>query len=289
MSDPGAIAVVVVSHYSAATLGDCVAAALRSDSVVELVVVDNATRDGSLDAFERAHAGDPRVQVIRNGGNPGFAAACNQGAAATRAPWLAFLNPDCLVAPGALEAMRALALAFPDAGLVGADMRAADGEPERAARRREPTWRRALARALGDRDALSIAAREPGDGGTLVDAASGALMLLRRTLFEQLGGFDAGFRLHCEDLDLCRRIRDGGRTIRVAENARATHLKGGSSMRRPLFVAFQKHRGMQRYFRKHERASVPPALAVALEAGIWLRFALFAPWLAARELVARLR
>lgn len=288
MTDPGAIAVVVVSHYSAATLGDCVRAALAADDVAEIVVVDNGTADGSMEAFERAHAAEPRVRVLRNAHNPGFASGCNQGAAATRAPWLAFLNPDCIVQRGTLAAMRGVAEAQ-GAGLVGADVRDASGEPERAARRVEPTWRRALARVLGDRGALTLPRPAGPREWSTVDAPSGALMLLRREVFAHLGGFDDGYRLHCEDLDLARRVRDAGLPVLVAERARATHAQGVSSRRRPLFVAYHKHRGMQRYFRKHERAALPAPLALAIEAGIWARFALLFPWLALRELAARMR
>ncbi|HVF36021.1 MAG TPA: glycosyltransferase family 2 protein, partial [Candidatus Saccharimonadia bacterium] len=194
-----------------------------------------------------------------------------------------------IVEPATLATMRALALARPDAGLVGADVRDADGRHEPAARRREPTWRRALARVRGDRDALALPAPPDGSEASEVDATSGALMLVRRELFDRLGGFDPGYRLHCEDLDLCRRIRDDGRVVLVAERARAFHAQGGSSRRRPLFVAFHKHRGMQRYFGKHERARVAAPLAWLIEAGIWLRFALIAPVLVVRELAARLR
>ena len=79
------------------TLADCVRRVLAAEGVTELVIVDNASRDGAIEPVEFAHAGDARLRVIRNTGNPGFATACNQGANATRAPWLLFLNPDCLL------------------------------------------------------------------------------------------------------------------------------------------------------------------------------------------------
>ena len=91
------VAVVVVTHDSGATLADCVRRVLAAEGVTELVIVDNASRDGAIERVEFAHAGDARLRVIRNTGNPGFATACNQGANATRAPWLLFLNPDCLL------------------------------------------------------------------------------------------------------------------------------------------------------------------------------------------------
>ena len=282
---PDGIAVVVVTHRSASTIGACLDALARADGIAEVVVVDNASDDATLATLDLRRDAAPRFELLRNATNAGFAAACNQGAARARAPWLAFLNPDCLVEPGTLAAMRAVALADPSVGLVGADVRDAAGTAERAARRREPDWRGALRRVFGDRDALAWPT-PPDAEATHVEAVSGALMLAPRALFDALGGFDEGYVLHCEDLDLCRRVRDAGRVVVVAERARARHLQGVSSRRRPIWVAWQKHRGMRRYFRKHQRAGVATPLAWLVEAGIWLRFALSLPALAWRAWIA---
>src|SRR5690606_35969919 len=85
-----------------------------------------------------------------------------------------------------------------------------------------------------------------------VEAVSGALMLLPRALYDRLGGFDEGYRLHAEDLDLCRRAREAGATVAVANQVRAFHVRGVSSRSRPVFVDWHKHRGLARYFRKFE-------------------------------------
>ncbi|HET7843813.1 MAG TPA: glycosyltransferase family 2 protein, partial [Xanthomonadales bacterium] len=90
-----------------------------------------------------------------------------------------------------------------------------------------------------------------------VDAVSGALMLVPRAAFAALGGFDDGYRLHCEDLDLCRRARDAGLSVLVANEVPVVHAKGGSSGGRPLFVRWYKHRGMWRYYRKFDGARDP--------------------------------
>src|SRR5690606_10172299 len=108
-----------------------------------------------------------------------------------------------------------------------------------------------------------------------VDAVSGALMLLPRALFERVGGFDAWYRLHAEDLDLCRRVREAGAIVAVANDIRVLHLRGVSSRARPLFVEWHKHRGLWRYFTKFEaprrslptRAAAPPAPAACSSSG----------------------
>ncbi|MFN9730331.1 MAG: glycosyltransferase family 2 protein, partial [Pseudomonadota bacterium] len=167
-----------------------------------------------------------------------------------------------------------------------AAVREARGAPVGAARRRDPPVVRLLRSAGGDRGALHLT---PGDGPlTAVDAVSGALMLLSRATFERAGGFDPGYRLHAEDLDLCRRVRAIGLRVAVVEAARATHLKGTSSRRRPLFVAFHKHRGLVRYFRRWGAGGGRATTALAVIAA-WLRFGLLAPWAALREAAARLR
>jgi GT2 family glycosyltransferase len=278
--------VVVVAHDSGAILRDCVARVLAQASLRRLRVVDNGSRDGAVAALPA----DARLDVVRNEGNPGFAVACNQGAAPGDAPWILFLNPDCLLAPDTLERLLRLAAATPAVGLWGADVRDAGGRPEPAARRRDPTLARSLAQLgglarLAGAEGLHLAP-DPAQPAHPVDAVSGAFMLLRRPLYASLGGFDQGYRLHCEDLDLCRRVRAAGATVAVAEGIEVVHLKGSSSRRRPLFVTWQKARGMARYRRKFG----PHGLAgVVGAAGIWARFALFAPWHAVRQALAAVR
>ena len=101
------IAAIVVSYDSEETLDDCLVRLRAAAGVAEIRVVDNASRDGSLDIVQRHALADPRLRFIANPDNPGFAVACNQGAADSRAPWLAFVNPDCLVEADSLARMRA--------------------------------------------------------------------------------------------------------------------------------------------------------------------------------------
>ena len=282
----GTVDVVVVAHDSGAVLRDCVERVLAQPGLRRLVVVDNGSRDGAIERLPP----DARLAVMRNQDNPGFAVACNQGAAAGDAPWILFLNPDCLLAPDTLALLLARATTAPTAAMLGADVRDAAGRPERAARRRDPTLSRSLAQLAGlARLALAEGLYidpDPAQPLHAVDAVSGALMLVRRELCAALGGFDEGYRLHCEDLDLCRRARAAGAVVAVAEGVPVVHLKGSSSRRRPLFVAWHKARGMARYRRKFG----PHGLAGALgAAGIWTRFALAAPWHAMRQALAAVR
>ena len=215
-------------------------------------MVDN----GSAILPERA---EPVSQLILNPHNPGFAVACNQGAAHARAPWLLFLNPDCFPGADDLRHLLELASAQSELGVLGAQLLEADGRPQPASRRLDPTPVRLLQALRRGRTAIET----PTETGTksepieLADAVSGALMLIPRAAFDAVQGFDEGYRLHFEDLDLCRRLRAGGWKVALAPQVRITHLKGTSSRRRPLWVALQKHRGLRRYFERFDAESLP--------------------------------
>lgn len=274
MSEAHGIGVVVVSHFSAETIGACLDRLLAADEVGEVVVVDNGSRDGTVDALRTRASRDHRLRFIGNAGNPGFAVACNQGSARIDTPWLAFVNPDLLVEPDSLSRLRRLAEATPDAGLLGADLVDEAGNRDVSARRRDPGFRQMLA-GLGRRASVAVP-RNDALALQPVDAVSGALMLMPRALFANLDGFDEGYRLHAEDLDLCRRVRASGHGVYVANEVSVVHLRGVSSRRRPVWVEWQKHRGLWRYFRKFEADGVG-ALGHALFFGaVWAHFLLAA-------------
>jgi hypothetical protein len=279
MAATARIAAVVVAHDSGAELAECAARLLAQHDVAELVVVDNGSRDDGLARLPI----DARLRVLRNHDNPGFAVACNQGARACRATLLAFVNPDCFVEGDLLSRLADVFARDPGVGLVGADVVGPDGRAEPAARRRAPTLARMLRAALGARAALHVPAGAPGTL-TEVDATSGALMVMPREVFERVGGFDEGYRLHAEDLDLCRRVRAAGLRVAVLEGARAVHLKGTSSRRRPVFVAFHKHRGLARYWWRWGAGGGLPGRVLAVAAA-WVRFLLVLPLAFARQAV----
>jgi hypothetical protein len=100
---------------------------------------------------------------------------------------------------------------------------------------------------------------------------------LPRAVFDRVGGFDEGYFLHAEDLDLCRRVRDGGMRVACVNAIKVMHGKGGSSRHRPLFVARHKHRGLWRWFVKFDPAARNPLLRTAVWIGLWSHFAALLP------------
>ena len=268
---------IVVSADSGETLRDCVRHVLACQVPLELILIDNASADGVPQAIARAQEHEPRLEVVYNHANLGFGAAVNRAAAQARGDALLVLNPDCMVDEASLRRLLGVLDDVPQAGLVGAVVCNAQGVPDPASYRRDPLLRRALVDLLGiPGEGVNIEGAMP-DRVVEAEAVSGALMLMRRALFERIGGFDEGYFLHCEDLDLCRRVRDTGRRVLLAGDVRVLHGKGSSSRHRPVFVSRYKHRGMWRWFRKFDPAARNPFVAAAVWSGIWTHFLLQIP------------
>ncbi|MCD9095756.1 glycosyltransferase family 2 protein [Luteimonas fraxinea] len=263
------IVAVVVTHRSGSTIDACLTRLRAADGVAQIRVVDNASDDTTLAIVQRHASLDPRVHFIGNPDNPGFAVACNQGARDGDAPWIAFVNPDCLVDADSLARLRMHADALAAPCLLGTELVGEDGARDPAARRRDPEF----AAMLRDPQARVLAVpRDAAQPLQRVQAISGALMLLPRTLFDRIDGFDTGYRLHAEDLDLCRRAREAGAVIAVANDIAVLHVRGVSSRSRPVFVEWHKHRGLWRYFQRFEAAHRNWPQRVAVWAMIWARF-----------------
>lgn len=281
-----ALKAIVVTYRSAATIDECLTRLRNSLGIQAIRVVDNQSDDGTLDIVQRHASADPRLRFIANPDNPGFSVGCNQGAAdlepsLDRDDWLVFVNPDCMVERDTLLQLHALAAPLGEV-LLSADLINEQGERDVAVRRRDPDFGAMLAGLLRPWAAPKMAVA-PDDAQAVqqVEATSGALMLMPRQLFARIGGFDEGYRLHAEDLDLCRRVREAGAVVAVANHVRVVHVRGVSSRSRPFFVEWHKHRGLWRYFRKFEAPRRGPLMRAGVFAAIWGRFpiaALRARW-----------
>jgi GT2 family glycosyltransferase len=267
--------VIIVLADSGPLTRDCVEHALASDRPVQVIIVDNGSDDGVPEALDRAYAADDRVSVVYNRANLGFGPAVNRGAAQARGKLLLVLNPDCLIEPDTISRMAAHV--GPHTGIVGAVVQDEAGHVDPASRRRDPLLARALATKLGRGQAgIDISGPLP-DGAVPAEVVSGAILLMPRSVFETLGGFDEAFFLHCEDIDLCRRARDHGYQVLLAGDVRVMHGKGGSSRHRPVFVSRHKHRSMYLWFRRHDPAAKRPLVRWLVWLGIWSHFLLKIP------------
>jgi hypothetical protein len=277
-----AVTAVTVNYNAGPLLRGLVESLAGQAGLVRTVVVDNASSDGSLDFLDAAH---PGVTVVRNPANRGFGTACNQGAAAASGRYLLFINPDCRMPAGALQRMVSVLEAEPQAGMLGPLVLNSDGSEQRGCRRFLPDPKRALMRVLGlhKPDAqgrvagFDLTGTPLPDKPTPVEAISGACLLIRRELFEKLGGWDESYFLHCEDLDLCMRVQRLGAKVLFVPDVSVSHVQGVSSRGRPVFVLWHKHRGMWLYYRKFLRASNPAWLTALVYFGIHVRFLLLTP------------
>jgi N-acetylglucosaminyl-diphospho-decaprenol L-rhamnosyltransferase len=210
-----ALAVVVVTYESAAHIGETLrAVAEQMADGDELVVVDNGSADGTVDA---ARAAAPGATVVARTDNVGFAGGCNAGAAASHAPLLLFLNPDARPAAGCLDELRRAAGERPgwDAwqALVTMDGGATINTAGNVAHYLGIGW------AGGCGEPVETAPREPVEAAF----ASGAALVVRREAWERLGGFDEHYFMYCEDMDLGLRVWLSGRGVGVAPAARVEH------------------------------------------------------------------
>ena len=287
------ISVVTVNFNAGPLLTRSVRAALASTEPAEVIVVDNGSTDGSVEALRGELGGDPRVRILDQGRNTGFAAACNAGMRVARGELVLLLNPDCLVRTDTLATVRAALEAAPEAGMAGCLLLNEDGSEQEGCRRRVPTPGRAFMRAFG----LSRLRRRAGAMGSdfvlsdqplpsapvEVDAISGAFMMVRRSALDAVGPLDEAYFMHCEDLDWCMRFRQSGLRVLFVPTASAVHHKGTSSRGRPVRVLWHMHRGMVRYYRKFFRREYPGPFMWLVVAGVALRFAVLASIALARN------
>ena len=269
---PPAVSIIVVSADSGASLRECARRALACTLPLQFILIDNDSHDGVPQMIERDHQGDPRLLVIYNGANLGFGPAINRAAVKATGDTLLVLNPDCLLEDDSLQRLLDHLEQTPQAGIVGAVVCDESGHADPASFRRDPLLARSLRTLVGaEGEGVNISGPAP-DRLVQTEAVSGALMLIPREVFRRLDGFDEAYFLHCEDLDICRRVRDAGYEVWLAGDVRVLHGKGTSSRHRPVFVSWHKHRGMWRWFRKFDPAARNPLLTMVVWLGIWAHF-----------------
>jgi N-acetylglucosaminyl-diphospho-decaprenol L-rhamnosyltransferase len=267
LSEQGRIAVgasaIIVTYRTGPVLAQCLASVARADGVEQIVVVDNGSDAGEVAAMDAVAAADPRVRVLRGHGNVGFAAACNKGAREATCETLVFINPDVALEPTAVTRLAQILEEAPPPAIVGGDLRDPDGRPERGGRRERLTLWRAFVSftglsKLGLRDFNRH--REPMPAKPVpAGAISGALLCVRRADFAAIGGFDEGYFLHVEDVDLCRRAEEAGWRVLFAPGPHGVHMRSTSAIS-GADVARHKARGFARYFKKFAASPLERAL-----------------------------
>jgi len=239
----------------------------------EVIVVDNASQDGSVDALAPLF---PKVIWLRNRENVGFTKANNQALAISRGRFVAFLNPDTVVAPATFTTMVAELAEQPDAGAIGPRLLYIDGTPQ-PSRRRFPTLLTALLESTPlqtlwpDHRVLRryYLADRPDDQPQEVDWLVGACFVARRETLEQIGGFDEQFFMYSEELDWCKRAQEAGWRLLYTPHATITHYEGRSSGQVVATRQIHFNGSKIHYFYKHHGR----VAAEIVRWGLFLQFA----------------
>jgi N-acetylglucosaminyl-diphospho-decaprenol L-rhamnosyltransferase len=272
------VSAVVVSYNSAADLPDCLRS-LRSEGVADVVVVDNASADGSVEVVRRV---DPDATVVETGANLGFGTAANRGAALATGDHLLILNPDTVVEPGTVKALSEALDRDPGMAAVGPRLENVDGSVYPSVRRFPD-----LTVAFGHAFLGLVWPRNPAtrryrmldwdhdQPAPRVDWVSGACMLVRRSAFEMVGGFDEAYFMYVEDVDLCWRLGQAGWRIGYEPAGRVVHALGGSSRVVPYRMIAEHHRSLLRFVSK---SSAGPRRAIIPLVGAGLALRTLAAW-----------
>jgi hypothetical protein len=284
------LSVIVLNHNSGSMLVDCLDSLFADDlpSPVEVIVPDNASTDDSLERAERKWG--HRLRVLRNGDNRGFSWGNNKGIAAARAEYVCLLNPDTIVRRGAFSALVRFMDRHPRAGCAGPKVLNRDGTFQLSAKRSIPSPFDALSRALllsrlfpkSKRFARYNLTWLDPDTTQRVEASTGCCMLLRRAALEEVGFFDEGYFIYCEDVDWFVRAQKAGWEVWYVAEAVIEHHHAYSARFRKRKAVEDFHRSMIRFYRKHQAPSHPAAFNAFIYGAVHARMRLMTVYRAIR-------
>ncbi|KRA65573.1 glycosyl transferase [Caulobacter sp. Root656] len=271
------VSVVMVVYQTGEALIKSIEHVLAEPLVDEFVIIDNGSPPEEAERLRALGRAEARVVLQQGHGNVGFARGANMGAETARGEYIIFLNPDANLQPGCIDALISAFEDQPVPTVVGARVMNTDGSEQRGGRRGEVTpvttllsfghltsVFKSLAKFEIHREAEALP-----EAPVPMPTISGACFALRREDFELLGGFDEGYFLHVEDIDLCWRARQAGGQVLFQPAAQVIHL-GHTSLEHPLKVEFHKGVGLSRYFIKRADTIQRYVIAVLLAPAILL-------------------
>ena len=263
------------------------------DDAIEVVVIDNDSTNPGLAEIEADYSACLDLKIVALDRNVGFAQACNIGLQTSGGDLVLLLNPDCRLLPGALAAMRDAILDEGRAGIAGARLINPNGGEQRGARRDIPNPWLIFCEVLQLHRLMPNHPRFRGFNRHLealpkhpitVQAVSGACMMAKREAVAEVGLLDGDYFMHFEDLDWCLRFDQAGWQVLFVPGATVEHTKGVCTALIPIHVAYEKHRSLIHFMRKHVTAYYPSSFMALVSLLVSTRFVLLAPrvWLRAR-------
>jgi len=276
------VTVVILNYNTRDHLRSCLEAVRAEGSTTvgggpleaEVLVVDNASSDGSADMVDREFGW---VRLVRSPRNGGVAFGNNLALRAARGEAILLLNPDTLLPSGAIAQFVDILRAHPEAGIVGPKLLRPDGTMHLACRRSFPTPSVAFYRLSGLSRLFPRSPRfgrynltfiDP-DRAIEVDSVCGACLIVRREVIDRVGFLDERFFMYGEDLDWCLRTRQAGWTVRYEPSILVRHQHGAASRQRALRTNVHFFRAMDLFYRKHYVQQYHPLLTGVVRTSIY--------------------
>ncbi|MEW5799493.1 MAG: glycosyltransferase [Bacteroidota bacterium] len=257
------ISVIIVNYNVREFLNNALASLTKSlqGFQSEIFVVDNASDDGSVEIISRNF---PLVHLIANKTNVGFAKANNQALERSTGKYILLINPDTLVQENTVRELITFFESHNDAGLLGCKILNPDGTLQLACRRSFPTPWTAFTKTFGlstlfPKSKLfaryNLTFLDP-DRAYEVDAVSGSFMMLKKEVYEKIGGLDETFFMYGEDLDWCYRVQHAGWKVYYVPTTSIIHYKGESTKRSDIDELKVFYSAMKLFVRKHHARSL---------------------------------
>jgi GT2 family glycosyltransferase len=274
------VSIITVNFNAGELLTQSILSVFASTVEVEVLIADNASKDDSIEhLINTVH--DERLFIHKNNANIGFAKANNQLIPKAKGDYLLFLNPDCIIQPDTLQRMIEVMKDKPEVGMAGCLIKNADHTEQAGCRRRVPTPWRTMVRILRLNklfkdnpkfQCISLIDTPLPKSPVLLEAISGAFMLVKREALNDVGLMDESYFLHCEDLDWFMQFRKKGWDILFIPDIEVIHHKGHCSKDIPIRVEWYKHAGMTHFYQKHFRHQYSLPLMILVKIAIWIRF-----------------
>ncbi|WP_435922655.1 glycosyltransferase family 2 protein [Paenibacillus sp. DYY-L-2] len=273
------LSIIIVSYNTCRLTVDCLESVYGSETVYsyEVIVVDNASKDDSVQAIQESF---PQVRLIANNDNTGFAKANNQAMEIAQGRYVLLLNSDTIVQKDTFQTMIAYMDGHPDLGAAGCKIILPDGTLDKACRRGFPTPSASFYYAFGFSklfpanprfNQYQLGYKDPNETYP-IDCLVGAFMLVRQETIRQVGRLDETFFMYGEDIDWCYRIKQAGWGIHYHPATYIVHYKGASSRRKPFKIIYEFHRAMWVFHRKHYKRKYSWITNAAVYCGIALKF-----------------
>ena len=246
------LTIVIVTYKNEANILQCLGSLKKYILNGDILVIDNSSRDEIDRVIEKNFS---RIKLIKNKKNIGFGAAANQGARITKGDYLLFLNPDTVVKEGCIEEMVSFLKKKKDAGAIGCKVLNPDASLQPSCGRfptiiniildRIPVLNKLFKTELIRQENFYSKIQTP-------DWISGVFFMVKKNVFENLGGFDERYFLYVEDVDFCYRAREAGYKIYYNPKAEIIHYDQGKSKERKPFKAKQMRKGFSIFFKKYK-------------------------------------